>query len=83
MRPEADDQAALRAFYGLELTEGGIEAIEGLIRQLLDPPQRMAGRNPLLNRHLGEQGAAAIQVTLHLVWAVRPCSRRQGFSANS
>lgn len=26
--------------------EGGIEAIQGLIRQLADPPQQMTGRDP-------------------------------------
>jgi len=38
-----------RAFCGEQLTERGIEAVEGLIRQLPDPPQRMAGRDPLLD----------------------------------
>ena len=71
------------AFCGVELTEGGIEPIEGLIRQLPDPPQRMAGRDPLLDRHVGEQGAAALPVTSHLDWALSPFSRRPGFSANS
>ena len=72
------------AFCGVELAEGGIEAIEGLIRQLADPPQRMAGRDPLLDRHVGEQGAAALLLTAHLDWAVGPFSqRRRGFSADS
>jgi len=50
------------AFCGVELTEVGIESIEGLIRQSADPPQRMTGWNPLLNRHVGEQGAATLSV---------------------
>ena len=37
------------AFYGVELTEGGIESIQGLIRQLPDPPPQMVGRDPLLD----------------------------------
>jgi hypothetical protein len=44
----------------------------------------MAGRDPLLNRHVGEQGAAALPVASHLGWAVSPFSQsRPGFSANS
>jgi len=44
----------------------------------------MAGRDPLLNRHVGEQGAAALSLTSHLSWAVGPFSqKRRGFSANS
>jgi hypothetical protein len=43
----------------------------------------MAGRDPLLDRHVGEQGAAALPVTSHLGWAGNPFSRRTGFSANS
>lgn len=44
--------------------------MEGLIRQFPDLPQRMAGRNPLLNRNVGDQGAAGLSVTLHFRWAV-------------
>jgi hypothetical protein len=29
---------------------GGIEPINGLIREFPDPPQRMTGREPLLSR---------------------------------
>jgi hypothetical protein len=36
-------------FCCVQLTKGGIEPIEGLIGQLSDPPQRMAGRDPLLD----------------------------------
>ena len=71
------------AFCGVELTEGGVETIEGLICQFPDPPQRMAGRDPLLNRHVGEQGAAALLLTSHLNWATTPFSRGTGFSATS
>ena len=67
------------AFCGVQLTEGGIEPIEGLIRQLPDPPQRVAGRNPLLDRHVGEQRAAALPVNSHLDWAVEPFSHRPVF----
>jgi hypothetical protein len=70
-------------FCGVERAKGGIEPIEGLIRQFPDPPQRMTGRDPLLDRHVGEQGATALPVTSHLRWAVGPFSRRPGFSANS
>jgi len=45
------------AFCGIQRTEGGIEPIERLIRQLTDPPQRMAGRNPLLNRDVRRTGS--------------------------
>jgi hypothetical protein len=62
------------AFCGIQLVEGGIEAIDGLIRQFLDPTQRMAGRDPLLDRDVGEQGAAALPATSHLRWAVVPFS---------
>jgi len=72
------------AFLGVELTEVGIEPIEGMIRKLADPPpQRMAGRDPLLDRHVGKQGAAALPVTSDLGRVVSPFSRRPGFSANS
>jgi hypothetical protein len=63
------------AFCGVQLTEGGIESIESLIRQLPDPPQRMAGRDPLLDRHLREQGATVLPVTSHLDWAIAPVSQ--------
>ncbi|MCP9892162.1 hypothetical protein KBY57_14040, partial [Cyanobium sp. Aljojuca 7D2] len=51
--------------------------------QFPDPPQWMTGRDPLLDRHVGEQRAAALPVTSHLRWAVGPLSRGLGFSANS
>jgi len=35
------------------------------MRQLPDPPQRMSGRDPLLGRDVGEQGAAALLLTSH------------------
>ena len=39
----------------------------------------ITGRNPLLDRHVGEQGAAALPVTSHLGWAVGLFWRRNGF----
>ena len=36
------------------------DQVKGLIRQLANPPERMAGRDPLLDRDVGEQGAAAL-----------------------
>jgi len=47
----------------VQLTNGGIEVIQGLIRQLPDPPQRMAARDSFLDRHVGEQGATALPVS--------------------
>jgi hypothetical protein len=45
--------------------------------------QALYGRDPLLNRDAGEQGAAALPLTSHLRWAVAPFSQRwTGFSAN-
>jgi hypothetical protein len=44
----------------------------------------MAGRDPLLDRHVGKQGATARLLTSHHDWAVVPFSQRwRGFSANS
>jgi hypothetical protein len=43
------------AALGVKPAEGGIEPIEGLISQLADPPQRMTGRDPVLDRDVGEQ----------------------------
>ena len=45
-----------QAFWSVKLTEGGIEPLVGLIRQLPRPPQRVASRNQLLDRHVGEEG---------------------------
>ena len=39
--------------------ETWIASSQSLIRQLANPPERMAGRDPLLDRDLEEQGAAA------------------------
>lgn len=59
-------------------------SIENLIYQFPDPPQRIAGRNPLLNRYEREQGAAAHTVASHLGWATEAITQRwSGFSANS
>jgi hypothetical protein len=44
----------------------------------------VTGRDSLLDRHVGEQGAAALLLTSHLGWAVAPFSQSwTGFSANS
>jgi hypothetical protein len=42
-----------------------MESIDGLIRQLVEPPQRIAGRDPILDRDLGEQQARALMLTSH------------------
>jgi len=36
-----------------------------MIRQLANPPERMDGRDPLLDRDVGEQGAAALLLASH------------------
>ena len=51
------------------------ESIQGLICQCPDPPQRMGGRDSLLDRDVGEQGAAALLLTSHLSRAVGPLSQ--------
>ena len=40
-----------------------MQLTNGLNRQFPDPPQRMAGRDPLLDRHVGELGAVALHLT--------------------
>jgi hypothetical protein len=47
------------------LSEGWIEPIEGLIGKLADPPERMAGRNPILDQDGREQRAGALLLTSH------------------
>ena len=54
-----------------------MKPIEDLIRQSPDPPQRMAGRDPLLHRHKGKQGAAAFRAISPLSWAVAPIVQRR------
>ena len=67
MRPAGVARAELRVgLLQQKRAKGGIEPIKGLIRQPPDPPQRMTGRDPLLDRNVGEQGAAALPVTSHL-----------------
>jgi hypothetical protein len=39
--------------------------MKGLIGQLADAPQRMTGRDPLLDRHVGEQEAGALLLASH------------------
>jgi hypothetical protein len=63
------------AFCGGELAEGGIQSIKGLIGQLADPPQRMTCRDPILDRDVGEQRAAALLLSSHLSRAVAPFSQ--------
>jgi len=55
----------------------------GLVGQLADlPPQRMAGWDPLLDQHGGEQGSAALLLTSH--HGMGGCvQRRTGFSEKS
>ena len=53
------------ALWGVELAEGGIEPIEGRIRQLSDPPERMTVRNQVLDQDVGEQRAGALLLTSH------------------
>lgn len=53
------------AFQGIQLAEGGIQSIQSPIRQLANPPERMAGRDPLLDRDVGEQEAAALLLASH------------------
>jgi hypothetical protein len=60
------------AFCGIQRAEGGIEPVESLIGQYPDSPQRMVGWDPLLDRDVGEQVAAALPLTLHLSWGVDP-----------
>jgi hypothetical protein len=45
--------------------EGGIEPIKGLISQHSNPPERMVRRDTILDRDVGEQGAAALLLTSH------------------
>ena len=53
------------ALWGVELAEGGMEPIEGMIRQLSDPPERMTVRNQVLDQDVGEQRAGALLLTSH------------------
>ena len=53
------------AFQGIQPAEGGIESIKSLILQPANPPERMTRRDPLLERDVGEQGAAALLLASH------------------
>ena len=53
------------ALQGIQLAEGGIAPIKSLIRQPANPPERMAGRDPLLVRDVGEQGGVALLLASH------------------
>ena len=52
-------------FQGIQPAEGGIESIRRLIRQLANPPERMAGQDPLLDQDVGERGATAFLLASH------------------
>ena len=53
-------------------------------KHLLDSPaERMTGRDPLLDRYVGKQGAAALPVASHLGWGVGLFSGRTSSSGNS
>ena len=56
------------AFCGIQRAEGGLQSIKAMIRQLSDPPGRITCRNPLLDKDVGEQGAAALLLTSHHDW---------------
>jgi len=43
-----------------------------------NPPQRMAGRYALADRHVAELGSAAGEVTSHLIWAEQMAYARRG-----
>jgi hypothetical protein len=45
-----------------------IESVEGRIRELLKPPERVMGRDPRLNQDVGKAGAAALLLTAHQHW---------------
>lgn len=66
-------------FCGVQLTEGWVEPIERLIRQLSDSLQRMGGRDPPIERHLEELEAAAFTLTYNLGWSAGPFSSRFDF----
>ena len=59
------DGAEAVAPQGIQPAEGGIEPIKSLIRELANPPERMAGRDPLLDRDVGDQRAAALLLASH------------------
>lgn len=65
-RPEATAPAGPMAFLPRHTAcRRWVEPIQSLIRQLANPPERMAGRDPLLDRDVGEQGAAALLLASH------------------
>ena len=59
------DGAEAVAPQGIQPAEGGIEPIKSLIRELANPPERMAGWDPLLDRDVGDQRAAALLLASH------------------
>jgi len=52
-----------------------IKPIKGLIRQFPNLPQRIAGWDRLLDRDVGEEGAAVRRMSSHLRWADAPFSQ--------
>jgi hypothetical protein len=50
---------------GIQPENGGIGSIKGLIGQLANPPERLANRDALLDRHVGEQGVAVLLLASH------------------
>jgi hypothetical protein len=61
-----------------ELARYGLQGLIELEASALLGAERLAGWDPLLNRHVGEQGAAVLPVASHLRWALRPFSRDDG-----
>lgn len=65
-------------------SEGGMEPIKSLIRQLANPPERMTTRDPLLDRDVGEKRAAALLSASHeRLSSLSALAEVVGFSANS
>jgi hypothetical protein len=56
------------AFCGTQRAEGGVQSIKVLIRQLPDLPGRITGQDLLLDKDVGEQGAAALLLNSHHDW---------------
>ncbi len=79
-----DKGGHVTAALGLQPTEGGVEAIEGLIRQPPHLPQGMGGGNPVFCGDVCEQGTGAFLLAAHPPSAVGPFSRSSlAFSAAS
>jgi hypothetical protein len=57
----------LTAQARMPVTDFESALIKCLIRQFPDPPQRIAGRNPLLNQDVGKQETVTILSNSHLI----------------